>query len=135
MFSAGGIKYRFHEKTAVSLLSIHKNGTVATCANIFLTCPAIFRIGATLTFEVLECEASLLKELVGRTETFCLDSTCSFLAEIKTLEPCIKNAATGAVLTRRGVLSVRSQTVREQKKPQGRANMTRLESLSKKERL
>lgn len=121
----------------MSLLSIHKDGTVATCANIFLTFPAIFRLGASLAFEVLESEASLLKELVGRTETFCLDSTCTFVAEIKTLEPCIKNAATGAVLTRCGVLSLRSQIVRQQKKPQGRAKISRnhSECLSKKERL
>lgn len=121
----------------MSLLSIQKDGAFATCGNIFLTCPAIFRLGATLTFEVFECEASFLKELIGRSETFCLDSTCSFVAEIKALEPCITNAATGAVLTRRGVLVVRSQGVRQQKKPQGRANISRYRSewLSKRERL
>ena len=103
----------------MSLLSIHHDDTFATCANIFLTSPVAFRPGGTVTFEVLECEASILKELVGRTETFCLDLACSFVAEITTLEPCIKNAATGAVLTRRGVLGVRSQVVRQQKKSQG----------------
>ena len=103
----------------MSLLSIHQDGTFVMCANIFLTSPAAFRPNSTVTFEVLECEAPILKEMVGRTTTFCLDSNCSFVAEIKTLEPCIKNAATGAVLTRRGMLSVRSQAVQEQKKPQG----------------
>ena len=120
----------------MSLLSIHKDGTVVTWANIFLTSPAIFRLGATLTFEVLECEASPLKDLVGRTETLCLDSTCSFVAEIKALDPCIKNAATGAVLTRRGVLIVRSQGIRQQKKPQGSSgDIFRNMHLRKKERL
>ena len=106
----------------MSLLSIHQDGTFVTCANIFLTSPAAaFRPNSTVTFEMLECEASALKDMVGRIATFCLDSSCSFVAEVSILEPCIKNAASGAVLTRRGVLTLRTQAVREQKKPQGRS--------------
>ena len=39
-------------------------------------------------------------EMVGRTATFCLDSSCSFVAEVNTLEPCIKNARRGVDETR-----------------------------------
>ena len=120
----------------MSLLSIHRDGTVVTCANIFLISPAAFRSSSTLTFEVLECEATVLKEMVGRTATFCLDSSCSFVAEVNSLEPCIKNSATGAVLTRRGVLTLRTQVVREQKKAQARiGDISWKMELRKKERL
>jgi len=118
----------------VSLLSIHRDGTVVTCANIFLISPAAFRPSSTLTFEVLECEATVLRH--GRPD-------CNFLFGFKLfirgrsqfVRAVIKNSATGAVLTRRGVLTLRTQVVREQKKVQARiGDISWKMELRKKER-
>jgi hypothetical protein len=76
-------------------------------AVVFLTCAPEIRFGTALTFEVIEPEAAGLKRLVHTIQTFRLDRGLDFLAELSTLEPCIKDKD-GGTLTLRGVLNVRN---------------------------
>ena len=61
-----------------------------TCANpVYLIEPADVRDGGRITFEVLETDASYLKRLIGKTETFGLDpQQLPFSARLIALEAC-----------------------------------------------
>ena len=71
----------------------------------------------------VESETSILKKFDVRRPNgnFLFEFKLFIRTRNRHLERCIKNAATGKALTRRGTLSVRSQAIREQKKTQGRS--------------
>src|SRR5262249_12544640 len=87
-------------------------GVMVGCASpIYLTSEADYGSGSKLTFELLEADASLLKLLVGKTDTFSIDSRHPrFLAELTSLEPCESTVAALAPLRHqpamRGILTV-----------------------------
>ncbi len=73
----------------MSALSIlNEVGIAVGCANpIYLTSELDQGPGARITFEVLEADASYLKRLVGKIETFGIESSRGlFLAELTSLE-------------------------------------------------
>jgi hypothetical protein len=91
---------------------LHQDGIMVTCANpVHLTEPADFRDGGRIAFEVLEADASYLKRLIGKTETFGLDpQQLPLSARLIALEPC-KSTVDALSLLRhkpamRGVLSI-----------------------------
>ena len=87
-------------------------GVMVGCASpIYLTSEADYGAGSKLTFELLEADASLLKRLVGKTDTFSIDSPHPrFIAELTSLEPCESTVAALALLRHkpamRGTLTV-----------------------------
>ena len=74
----------------MAFLSIARDGMMVGCANpIYLTSEPDYSSGAKITFEVLDADASVLKRLVGKVETFGFDpSRPPFRAELTSLEPC-----------------------------------------------
>jgi hypothetical protein len=95
-----------------ALSILHEDGVMVGCANpIYLTCAMEYRRGAKVTFEVLEADASYLKRLVGKTETFALDPQHPpFTAQLTSLDSCKSTVPALAALRDRpamcGVLSV-----------------------------
>lgn len=74
----------------MAFLSIARDGMMVACANpLYLTSEPDYSSGAKITFEVLEADASVLKRLIGKVETFGFDtSRPPFQAKLTSLEPC-----------------------------------------------
>jgi hypothetical protein len=99
------------EMATLSVLS--EDGMMVICASpIYLTSAIEYRPGAKLMFEVLEADATSLKRLVGKTETFGMDPTqLPFTAQLTNLESCTSTVEALALLrdrpAMRGVLVIR----------------------------
>ena len=100
----------------MSVLSIlPKCGLMVLCAKpIYLTSPVDLRPGSTVTFEVLEPDASHLRRVLRKLETFGLGAEhAPFMAELTSLERCRSTVAALAFLrdrpAMRGVLTVRGE--------------------------
>jgi|HubBroStandDraft_2_1064218.scaffolds.fasta_scaffold161372_1 hypothetical protein len=95
-----------------TLSILAEDGMMITCANpIYLTSPIDYSRGSKVTFEVLEANASSLKRLAGKIETFGVDpQQFPFSAELTSLEPCTSTVTALALLrdrpAMRGVLTV-----------------------------
>jgi hypothetical protein len=95
-----------------SLSILSEGGLMVGCANpIYLTSEADYREGAKLTFEVLEADASSLRRLLGKIDTFGIDPREPvFIAELTSLEPCESTVEALALLrdkpAMRGTLTV-----------------------------
>jgi hypothetical protein len=108
-----------------TLSILAEDGIMITCANpIYLASPIDCSRGSKVTFEVLEVDASFLKRLAGKIETFGLDPTQPpFTAELTSLESCASTVPALALLrdrpAMRGVLTVREMVdlVGQQKTP------------------
>ncbi len=66
--------------------------------------PKTFRSGAEVTFQVLEADARVLKELVGKLEYYVLDHT-PFWARLRALTPCERPYLEVSDLRDRAILS------------------------------
>jgi hypothetical protein len=78
-----------------ALSRLAEQGIMIRCASpVYAVCEPDYRPGARLTFEVLEADASSLKRLVGKTETFGTDSEhLPFIGQLVSLEPCTSSVA------------------------------------------
>ena len=78
-----------------ALSVLHEHGFFVGCASpVFLTSELDTRKGATLTFEVLDVDASSLKAMIGKVETFGLGSDSPpFVAEVTRIVPCVSTAS------------------------------------------
>lgn len=103
-------------------LSIFRDGrppAVTVASPVFFTSPTdSLQIGAEITFEVSERDASALKPLVGKDEYYVINFETHFWARLKILEPC-KSTHPGLALLRdrptlRGVLTVFKETAAKQ---------------------
>jgi hypothetical protein len=74
-----------------ALSVVSEDGLAMHCASpVYPTSQPDYRPGARLTFEVLEVDASSLKRLVGKAETFVVDDPrqVPFIGRLASLEPC-----------------------------------------------
>ena|SRR2546426_7720281 len=97
----------------MAVLSVlHKDGIFVGCASpVFLTSELDIRKGANLTLEILEADASSLKRMIGKVETFGLgNDQPPFVAEVTSIAPCTSTASGLALLrdrpTMRCVLTI-----------------------------
>jgi len=73
-----------------ALSRLEEDGLMILCASpVYPTSQPDYRPGARLTFEVLEVDASSLKRLVGKTETFGTDpQQLPFIGKLVSLDHC-----------------------------------------------
>ena len=97
-------------------LKVYNEGIMVSCADpIFLTSGLDYRLGAEITFEVLDVDALGLKRRLGKVEQYGIDSSRPpFSAVLTTLEPCQSTHSALSLergrATMRGVLKVRGFT-------------------------
>jgi hypothetical protein len=74
----------------MTCLSIFDDRGVATIAAnpIFPLDKTVDREGTEIVFEILEADATNLKDLVGKERFFSLDGLEPFFAKLQSLEPC-----------------------------------------------
>lgn len=73
--------------SALSIARHAKSHFVVAANPIYLLSEVDYRIGALLTFEVMEADSSLLPDFVGQREYYSLDGGQPFWAELLSLEP------------------------------------------------